>query len=148
MGVANIVVKAETDEHGEILGLVGATQVIFPDREAARRVTPMLASSSLFNYMPLSPDLVIAEVRVSDKLAGKTLIEANLRQNYGINVIALHKGESKSYEYFQPDYRLQAQDVVLVAGKEADVVSFSGIETPTRKGRSTDFFKNIFNKKE
>ena len=91
IGIKNILVKAQTDEHGEVLSMVGATQVIFPDREAAKRITPMLASSLLFNFMPISENLALAEVQANDYCLGKTLIEANLRQEFGLNVVAMRK---------------------------------------------------------
>ena len=37
IGVKEIVVKAESDQHEQVLSIVGATTVIFPDREAAKR---------------------------------------------------------------------------------------------------------------
>ena len=83
MGIREIIAKAQTDEHGEILKMVGATDVIFPDQEAAKRLTPMLASSVLFNFMPISKNLSLAEVRVNADCVGKTLLEANLRRSYG-----------------------------------------------------------------
>ena len=64
IGIKNIIAKAETDEHGEVLDLVGANTVVFPNREAAKRITPLLISPLLFNYMPISHGLVIAEVKV------------------------------------------------------------------------------------
>lgn len=61
LGIKEIVVKAETDQHEHLLSMVGATKVIFPDREAAKRVMPMLASTLLLNFMPISADLALAE---------------------------------------------------------------------------------------
>ena len=66
MGIKDIVVKAQTDEHGEVLTMVGATKVVFPDQEAAKRITPMLASSLLFNFMPISANLALAEVKANE----------------------------------------------------------------------------------
>ena len=43
-GVQRVIAAAETDQHGEILRLVGATEVIYPNREAAKRLTLPLVS--------------------------------------------------------------------------------------------------------
>ena len=40
LGVRAIIARAESQEHGEILDLVGATKVVFPNQEAARRIAP------------------------------------------------------------------------------------------------------------
>ena len=128
IGVSKIVVKAETDEHGEILELVGATHVMFPNREAAKRITPILAFTQLFNYLPISNGLVIAEVKVPSRHVGMTLIEADFRRTYKFNVIAMRKegDDDLGYQFFTPDYRLQANDVLLVAGNEEDLSHMVG----------------------
>jgi len=123
IGVAEIIAKAESDEHGEILEIVGATRVIFPNREAAKRLTPLIAYSNLFNYMPISEGLIIAEVEVPTKFIGKTLVETDFRRTFRFNVIAIRKSEEEhsGYRYYEPEYRLHAQDVLLVAGNEEDL---------------------------
>jgi Trk K+ transport system NAD-binding subunit len=64
LGISRIVAKVESDEHAEILELVGATDIIRANLEAARRVAPLLLSSRLFSYLPIGKDFVIAEVKV------------------------------------------------------------------------------------
>ena len=110
MGVGNIVVKAESDKHGEILKIVGASHVIYPDLEAAKRVTPLLVSDTLYNFVPISSGLVMAEIFVPKKYVGKTLIEANLRYEEGVNIVAIKKGSNSEYSFFVPDYVLTVED--------------------------------------
>ena len=144
MGVRDIVVKAESLAHGEILKVVGATYVIFPEREAAQRLVPLLVSKLLFNYMPISSDLVLAEMSVPDKYEGKTLIQANLRKERGLNVVAIRKGGLQNYDFFEPNYVLGGEDVLLIVGKPADVQYFSRVEEVPSGKKKTDFFKKLF----
>lgn len=134
IGVREIAVKAETQEHGEILEIVGATHVIFPNREAARRMVPMIAYSNLFSFMPIGEGLIIAEVRVPRKNIGMTLVEADFRKVYRFNVIATRKNEDveSGYRFYDPEYQLQADDILLVAGSEDDLSKLAG-EAPARK---------------
>jgi trk system potassium uptake protein TrkA len=125
MGVKRIIVKAETDQHGEILEIVGAHQVVFPNKEAARRIAPPLVLSTVFNYMPISKGLVMAEVGIPNRLAGKSLIEADLRRNNRVNAIAVSRSGSEEYEFVPPTYIFREDDVMLVVGKEEDITSFS-----------------------
>ncbi|MBL8967297.1 MAG: TrkA family potassium uptake protein [Spirochaetaceae bacterium] len=141
--VVDIIVKAVSEEAGEIFELVGATRVVYPDREAASRVVPLLVSPSLFNFMPIGSNLVMAEVRIPEKYAGMSLIEANLRQRHGINVIALRSEGSPEYSYFNADYKLRADDILLVAGKEAEVIEFSGVEERMAKGGIREVFAGL-----
>lgn len=125
LGVARIVAKVESDEHAEILELVGATDIIRANLEAARRVAPLLLSSMLFSYLPIGKDFAIAEVKVPDGYVGKSLIEANLRQVHRLNVIALRVHPGTEFVNFDPNYRLQEDDLMLVAAKEEDLESFA-----------------------
>jgi len=134
LGVARIVAKVESDEHAEILELVGATDIIRANLEAARRVAPLLLSSMLFSWLPIGKDFVIAEVKVPVEHVGRSLIEANLRQLHRLNVIALRVSPNEEYTYFDPNYRLQANDVMLVAAKEEDLESFARVAVPGKAG--------------
>ncbi len=144
LGVTNIIVKAETDQHGEILSIVGANHVIFPNLEAARRVTPLLVSDILFSYLPISGGLIMAETGVPEELAGKTLMETDIRRNRGINVVAFRKGGQGDYQFFVPEYRMQAEDVLLIVGREEDVTSFTGKSSNERTKGITGLFKHFF----
>jgi trk system potassium uptake protein len=148
LGIRNIVAKAQTEEHGEVLEIVGATRVVFPEKEAAKRLTPLLTSSYLLNYLPISTGLVIAEVGIPDSLVGKTSIEANLRKEYSINVVAVKPWPSEEYRYFSPDHRFGPDDVALVAGSEELISAFTGGSFKlSRRNGTHKVFSNFFPKR-
>ncbi len=144
MGIKNIIARAESKEHGEILKIIGATHVVFPNQEAARRMAPLIISDALFNYFPLSDDLVIAEVKMQKQYAGKTIVEADLRRNAGVNIIAL-KRDDGYHHFINKDYTLDEDEVVLVACSPEDLSIFSGekIVEVDKKHRNTGL-KSIF----
>ncbi len=133
LGVPRIFVKAVTEGHAEILELVGATKIIFPNREAAKRITPLLVSMGLLNYLPVSGSLVIAELEVPERLFGVTLLQANLRKAYGINLISVRNGEKEEYGLFTPDYKFRPGDVALVSGNDQSIEAFAENRVPKRK---------------
>ena len=145
LGVSNIIVKAETDQHGEILSIVGADHVVFPNIEAARRVTPLLASDLLFNYMSISGGLVLAETGVPGDQVGHTLIETDIRRSKGINVIAFRRGGQGEYQFFKPEYRPSSDDVLLIVGSEEDIAAFTGKDIASRKRGIGSLFRHLFN---
>ncbi len=150
IGIENIVVKAFSDEHGKLLQAVGATQIIYPDREAAKRTTPILAAELLFKFMPISENLALAEVGVSSKYAGKSLIEANLRQDWGVNIVARRKTDSSDFVFMDdPNYKLENDDVLLIVASETHIFEFSGEKINTKKEKSVkpSVFKNLFSSK-
>jgi len=145
MGIRTIVAKAFSEEHADILEIVGATRVVLPEKEAARRLTPQLLSSALLNYLPISPDLVIAEVGIPEQLVGLTSIEANLRAKFNVNVIAIKAWPREEYEFFSPDCRFGPDDVALVAGREERVVAFAGGVQSRQRGTGVQkFFRHFF----
>ena len=149
IGVKEIVVKAESDQHEQVLSIVGATTVIFPDREAAKRVMPMLASSLLFNFMPISANLALAEVGINEDYIGKTLLEADLRKTLGLNVVAVRKADSETFDFLSdPHYRFAAEDVLLLAGSEEHIFAFSQHKKERLKGGVFGIFRSLFPRKK
>ncbi|MBU0928394.1 MAG: TrkA family potassium uptake protein [Spirochaetes bacterium] len=146
LGAKQIIIRADNEERGEILEMVGATKVVYPAREAATKLVPMLVSSSLFSFMPISPSLVLAEVGVPERYVGSTLVEANFRRTKGINVVAIRKEGGDEYVYFEPRYRLMGDDVLLCAGTEKDVTAFTGARITARKNVIGDMLRGIFGK--
>ena len=144
MGAHEIIVKAQSDEVSEILKVVGATRIVNSDREAAARIVPLVLSSTLYNFIPIGGDLVMAEVIVPESLTGKTLVEADLRQRFGVNVIAIRSENSTTYRNFDRDYRLASNDLLLVAGNEGDVFSFSGIPLKPTNRQKTSSISSLF----
>jgi trk system potassium uptake protein TrkA len=147
LGVREIIARAESKEHGEILDLVGATKVVFPNQEAARRIAPFLISSQIFSYLPISKELVIAEIRVPERFYGKSLIEVDMRRQYRLNVIAYRKLDKEEYYFYAPEYRLQADDVLLVGGAEGDIALLTEEGLPVYSKGITALFRRFFTRK-
>ena len=146
MGIREIIAKADSDEQEEILKLVGATRVVRPNTEAARRIAPFLVSSLVFSYLPISKDLVIAEVKVPEQFYGKSLIEVDLRKQYRLNVIAYRKLNQEDYAFYAPEYRLQADDLLLLAGNEEDVARFTQERLPSAGKGLVGLFKKLLSR--
>ena len=145
MGINEIIVKAETDEQAEILQIVGASQIIFPNREAARRIAPGLVSSLLFNYMPIGAGLVIAEIKIPEKYAGMSVIEVDFRKRFGLNVIAIRE-EYGDYRFFDPEHNMSENDFFLVAGSEENIAAFGGSRPAFKKRKFAGFLRNFFSR--
>lgn len=138
LGVPEIIVKTKTDESSEVLSIIGATRIVNSDREAAARIVPLILSTSLYNFIPIGGDLVMAEVHVPDSLQGLTIVDADLRRKFGVNVVAIHDENSTAYRNSDRDYKLTGSDLLLVAGTEKDVFAFSGVPlAPTQKQKTS-----------
>ncbi len=144
LGVKKIFVRAETEEHGEILNLVGADHVIYPNKEAAQRLAPILMATHLISYMPLSTDMVLAEIKAPPLIIGKKLSESGIRDIRKLNVVAI-RGEmtGQEYKFVSPGYIFQENDILLVAGEEKNLLEFSDHFAEHKSSGLSAFLKGV-----
>ena len=112
-GVHRIIAKAENIRKGEILKKVGATQIIYPEQESGARTALQLMSRDILQFFDLSSDLVFVEMIPHKEWEGKVLSELKLRPRYGINVVAVRKGE-KVQPVTNPDIVIRKEEPLLI----------------------------------
>ena len=91
IGVKEIVAKAVSEMHGKVLRKVGATRVVFPERDMGVRIAHSLLSVSTLEQIQLSAEHSIVEIIAPSVFTGKTLKELMLRPQYGVDVITLRR---------------------------------------------------------
>ena len=121
LGVPQVICKAPDEIQKRALEKVGADRVIMPEREMAVKLAQNLASSSVLDYIELSSQCGIAEVKTPSAWVGKTLRELNVRAKYGVNVIALRSGEDAIKVSPGPDEPLTERDVLVILGGNDDL---------------------------
>lgn len=125
LGVENIVVHAVSREHAEILEIVGATQVIFPEEEAAKRLVGLLAGQGMLDFFPVSEGFSLIEVSVPTPWVGRTLMELEVRKQHQLNVVALRQNlpdkDPEHWSFPDPKHRFKKMDIVLLAGNTKDL---------------------------
>ena len=116
MGVGSVIVKAFDDFHGRMLTKLGADKVIFPERDMGQRIAHNLVSDKIMDFIELSPDYSMMEMRPKPEWVGKTLKELNLRARERINVVAVRSGDDVNA---MPDMNtcIGANDVMLVVAQ-------------------------------
>ncbi len=92
LGVKNIIAKAQTELHGQVLQRVGATRIVYPEKDMGVKVANNISSETILDYIELSSDHSIVEFIAPNKFIGKTLGKLNLRAKYGISILAIKKG--------------------------------------------------------
>ncbi len=95
-GVETVIAKCACEMHRKIFTRVGADRVILPESESGTRLAKNLLSSGFTDMMELSQEVSMVESDVPEGWINKNLIELNLRQKYGINVVAVRRGEDVS----------------------------------------------------
>ncbi len=122
LGVPKVISKASSKEQGEVLEMLGA-EVVYPERDMALRLAGKLISPNILEYISLSDEIDIMEIKLSEKIQGKTVLDLNLRSRYGLNIIARRHGETISTDIL-PDMVLHASDSITVIGKTDSIHRF------------------------
>lgn len=117
LGVKCVIAKAHDEFHGRMLEKLGADKVLFPERDMARRIAHNLVSGNIIDYLELSPDYSMAEIRPRPEWVGRTLKALAMRSVMGINVVAIRNGEALN-AMPTVDTVLHADDVLLVVASE------------------------------
>jgi trk system potassium uptake protein TrkA len=121
MGVSEIIVKAMNEDHGEILSRVGATTVVYPEKEIGLRVGKRLCSSSVLDFFSVATGMAMLEVGAPARTVGKTLRELDLGRKYGLQVLAI-KELVPERVVLLPDAGavIKDSDILVVVGQESD----------------------------
>ena len=112
-GVPFVMAKALSSQMGTILKKVGADQVINPEAESGMRTARALASPTILDLFDVGDNLCMIEMVPDKKWVGKTLMELNLRQKRGINVIAM-KESGKTWSYLDAHSPIRENATLLV----------------------------------
>lgn len=115
--------KAQNERHGQVLYKVGADRVVFPERDMGKRVAHNLISTNVLDFVELSPDYGVVEVAASENLYGKSLIELDLRAQFGVNVMAIKTNHEFNIAP-SPEVIIQEGDILIVIGHNDDLRRF------------------------
>lgn len=127
IGVENVWVKAQNEYHHKVLEKIGADRIIHPEKDMGVRIAQHLISQHIIDYIALSEEHSMMEIMATDKLAGKTLVEVNIRQRYRCTVVAIWRNSDLIMTPL-PDEVIQKGDVLMMIGKKSALTKFSEIE--------------------
>ncbi|MBF4501762.1 TrkA family potassium uptake protein [Savagea sp. SN6] len=123
IGVPRITVKAQNDHHEKVLLKIGADQVVHPERDMGRRMANNMLSNNILDYLELSDEYSIVEVQANRELVGHTLIDLDIRAQYGINIVAI-KRDNHLLVSPQAIERIKDGDILVVIGSDLDIHHF------------------------
>ncbi|MBU1061668.1 MAG: TrkA family potassium uptake protein [Candidatus Omnitrophica bacterium] len=128
LGVQHIVARAVTDEHGKVLEKVGATKVIFLERDMGSRVANSLISPSILEHIELSPKFSIMETVPPKEFIGKSIRDLDVRAKHDLNIIAVRKQESEEASDLnmapKADYIVKQGDIFVIIGSNENLDKF------------------------
>jgi trk system potassium uptake protein TrkA len=122
LGVSRIMAKALSGDHGKILEAIGATDVIYPERDMAIRLAQKLSSRNVLEYLPLAENISIQEIVPPESFIGKKLKDLNLTNRYHVQVIAIKQLVPEKLIFIPgADFVIKDSDVLVVMGEEDNI---------------------------
>lgn len=125
LGVRNVIAKAGSVLHGEILARAGADRVVFPERETGLRLAHSFNVPNVIDYLDVAPGFGIEKLRAPKSFIGRTLGDLNLKGTLGLMPIAVRRG---SQVFVNParDERIGETDELILIGRDEKLERLRG----------------------
>ncbi len=126
---AIIVIARAFDEKAEIrLKRGGANKVVSPYKAAGLRVLNAAVKPTVVEFVEFVThrqqlSLGLEEITVPDtaRLNGRSIAEADIRNRFGLIIVAIKRASGEMVFNPEPSVRIQAGDILVVIGKESDL---------------------------
>lgn len=123
IGVPVIRAKADSEDHADILKSVGATHIVFPERETAERLALQMLNPNLLDFIPIAKDYRVIDIAAPSVFCGRSLISLQIRSRFGLFVIAIKKHEGQTFVFLPgPKQVIERDDVLVMIGRESDIL--------------------------
>ncbi|GGF12231.1 ktr system potassium uptake protein C [Halobacillus andaensis] len=123
LGIKTITVKAQNDYHEKILSKIGADHVVHPERDMGKRIAHNIISNNILDYIELSDDHSVVEVKAGSKMSGRTLVDLDIRAEYGCNVVAIKRKKEVIVSPMATE-EIHESDILIVIGADKDISRF------------------------
>ncbi|MBF0274155.1 MAG: TrkA family potassium uptake protein [Nitrospinae bacterium] len=126
--VKKIIVKAMSEEQGQILNILGADDIIFPEKDMAEKVANSIGDINIVDSIMRTNEFSIVEIAPPNDLIGKKLSELNLRDKFRIQVIAIKELiPERTHVIPSPDFVIKDSDILIIIGEEHSIEAFSNL---------------------
>jgi trk system potassium uptake protein TrkA len=126
-GIGMVIAKATSRLHGDLLRRVGASRVVFPERDEGVRLAHALAVPSITDYISLTPSSGVAKFTVQAGFSGRTLADLYAASKANLSVLLI-KRRNTVITTPTPDEKIELGDELVVVGPDVDIETFAEAE--------------------
>jgi voltage-gated potassium channel len=119
-----IVSRAETDDATQKLKRAGADRVISPYQIGGMQIAQTALRPAVVDFVELATsadniELAMEEITIAagSPFSNTTIVDANLRQQYGVIVVGIQREDRRMEFNPEPDTRIQSGDKLVVLGR-------------------------------
>jgi voltage-gated potassium channel len=123
-----IIARVEADDAEHKLRRAGADRVISPYHIGASHMAQTALRPAVVDFVQLATssghlDLSMEQVKIQDQsgLVGQTILDAGIRQKFGVIVVAIRRVDGTMEFNPSPDATIQAGDEMVVLGRPQSV---------------------------
>ena len=119
LNVPRVIARAISEIHQDILKLVGADEIILPEKEIGTRLACSLASP-FTSIVPVKKEFSISHLPAPEKFIGKKVEDLKLYGAYKIHCIGISRTDEK-ISSIDPEYVISPLDELVFAGHPDDL---------------------------
>ena len=128
-GVRRIISRASTKLHSRTLLMVGADEIVNPEKDMAGMLVNKLAMPNVIDMRYFDDEHVISEFIPPGHFVGSSLMQLNLRKKYNVSIVAIKRfqngtehpgGKVKVLANPSPGEIITEKDVLVGIGKKVD----------------------------
>ena len=123
-----IIARVESDDAEPKLRRAGADRVVSPYHIGASHMAQSALRPAVVDFLQLATssahlDLSMEQVRIQEgsALVGRTIVDAGIRQTYGVIIVAIRRVDGSMEFNPSPDVTIQAGDEMVVLGRPQSV---------------------------
>ena len=133
LGVGRIIVRSVSEDHGRILSRVGATRIIYPEKQMGEQLAKSLIASGVLDQVTLSTGQVVAHIRPRHDLVGRSLRDCHLQERYRLAVIGIQQPKrsvddrGEMHEELEllavpdEDHVIGEDDILVIVGNQSQI---------------------------
>ena len=133
LGIGRMIVRSATELHGRILARIGATRVIYPEKQMGEQLALSILASGVLEQTTLSTGQTVAHIRPKRDFVGKSIKESKITDRYRLAVIALQKPkksiDDKGEQQIEvvttsvpsPETIIENDDILVVVGNHSQI---------------------------
>jgi len=123
LGVENVTVKVQNEDHAKVVAKLGADEIIQPEQQSGKRLASKIVSDNVLDYIDLNESHSFIVVHATAKIIDSTIINLDVRNKFKINVVAVRR--SGDIIIPNADTVIEQDDQLLLIGSNVDLDKFN-----------------------
>ena len=121
LGARYVVSKSDRELHAGLLKKIGADDVVYPERDMAKRTAVRYSTNGAFDYIELSPEYAITEIEPPAAWIGRCIRDLNVRLHHNVNIIGVRVGATVK-PIVSAEYVFNTDEHIYIAGEQKQIL--------------------------